>query len=118
MRPRSTRHYVERFREKLHGRWRWLTVFSVWALPIFPGAPLSITCGFVKIPLLTFVTATYFGSIVNAFIYMYIGYYGLRAVATLNVLELTGQVLVLGFMIMALLWLYRRYRTKPKRSRQ
>lgn len=107
---------VEQFRKKLNGRWGWLTVFTAWALPIFPGAPLSLTCGFVRIPFWTFITATYFGSIINAVIYMYIGYYGLRALATLNVLEFVGQVAVLLAIIIGLVWAYRRYYKKRRKS--
>jgi membrane protein DedA with SNARE-associated domain len=107
---------VEHFRKKLNGRWGWLTVFAAWAIPIFPGAPLSLTCGFVRIPFWTFVTATYFGSIINALIYLYIGYYGLRALATLNVLEFTSQVIVLLVIIAGCVWLYRRYYKKRLRT--
>jgi membrane protein DedA with SNARE-associated domain len=107
---------VEHFRQKLRGRWSWLTVFAAWALPIFPGAPLSLTCGFVRIPFWTFVTATFAGSIINALIYMYIGYYGLRALATLNVFEIIGQVLLVAVVVISGVWLYRHYYKRRKRT--
>jgi membrane protein DedA with SNARE-associated domain len=95
---------VTAFRNKLGNRWSGVMLFGMWALPIFPGAPLSVLCGFVRFPLGVFVTATFFGSIINAACYLCIGYYGLQTLAALKVVEWSGQVLVLLIIVGLIAW--------------
>jgi membrane protein DedA with SNARE-associated domain len=74
---------LERAQDKLSKKGGWWAVFSLWALPFVPGTLISLAAGFVKMPTLTFVTATYTGSIINALTYLLIGYYGLDAATSL-----------------------------------
>lgn len=69
---------VDRLRKKLGAGGGWWTIFIMWALPIVPSTLIPLSAGFVTIPLRTFVTATYAGSIINAFTYLLIGYYGIE----------------------------------------
>ena len=74
---------LERIRTKLSKQGGWWAIFVLWALPVVPSTLISLSAGFVKIPLRTFVTATYAGAIVNALTYLLIGYYGLQASVTI-----------------------------------
>lgn len=87
-------------------------LFLMNALPIFPTAVLSITCGFIKIPLKMFVIATAFGSVVNAFLYMLAAYTGWQVIGHIENLELATQLLVVVLLIGMGAWLIRRRRNR------
>jgi membrane protein DedA with SNARE-associated domain len=87
-----SRKDIEAVHKRLQGRWSWWLWFGARAIPFFPGAPLSVTGGFVRAPLVTYTSAAFLGSSVNAVIYMYIGYMGLRALAALQMLEVLGWI--------------------------
>jgi membrane protein DedA with SNARE-associated domain len=72
------KHDIEMSRKKLGERGSWWSVFVLWAVPIMPGAIISLSAGFMKFPVKTFISATYFGSIINALMYLLIGYFGLQ----------------------------------------
>ena len=74
---------LEHIRTKLGRQGSWWAVIWLWALPFVPGTLISLASGFVKIPKPTFITATYFGSIINALTYLLIGYYGLHVAGLL-----------------------------------
>ncbi|HYH74827.1 MAG TPA: VTT domain-containing protein [Candidatus Saccharimonadales bacterium] len=105
---------VERFGRRLgrSGRRSWFLLFTMHALPIFPTALLSLACGFVKVPYRMFLTTTFFGTIVNAVIYMGIGYAGIMAAGLLDGLELAGQIITALLLVVLLVWLFRRHRRK------
>ncbi len=69
---------IETARKKLGNRGSWWSVFVLWAVPIVPGAIISLSAGFMKFPMKTFITATYLGSIINALLYLLVGYFGLK----------------------------------------
>jgi membrane protein DedA with SNARE-associated domain len=75
---------VNRVRKKLGESGGWWAVFTLWALPIVPSTLIPLSAGFVRIPLHTFITATYLGSIVSALSYMLIGYFGLQGLSWLG----------------------------------
>jgi membrane protein DedA with SNARE-associated domain len=66
--------------KKLSNSAGWWAVFALWALPFAPSVVIPLSAGLVKLPLKTFITATYAGSMVNALTYLIIGYYGLQAI--------------------------------------
>jgi membrane protein DedA with SNARE-associated domain len=80
---RKAKKQLERVRAKLSQKGSWWTIFILWALPVVPSTIISLGAGFVKVPLRTFVTATYAGAIINALTYLLIGYYGLQASVTI-----------------------------------
>lgn len=107
---------IESFRKQLGARRSWWMLFLMWAIPIFPGAPISLASGFVRFPLLAFVTATFFGSIINAGLYLVIGYLGLKALKILQVMELAGQFIAIAVLVAVLVWLAWRYNKKRKKA--
>lgn len=99
---------IQAIHERLQGRWSWWLWFGARAIPFFPGAPLSVTGGFVRAPLATYATATFAGSSVNAIIYMYIGYMGLQALAALQVIGVLGYITALTLILVLIIWLSKR----------
>jgi membrane protein DedA with SNARE-associated domain len=97
----------------------WWVLFGMHAIPVVPIALVGLACGFIRLRLGVFVAATFFGTIINAIVYMSIGYAGIRAAAALQHLEFASQV-VLGLLVVAVLvWvmLYRR-RSKHRKAAQ
>lgn len=87
----------------------WGLLFVMSAIPIFPTAVLSLACGFIKVPYKLFISATFFGTLINAMIYMSIGYGGLAAAETLDGFEVASQVVTALLVLAAVTWLiYRR----------
>jgi membrane protein DedA with SNARE-associated domain len=94
----------------------WIILFLMNAVPIFPTAALSVTCGFLKVRMKLFMLCTFFGTMVNSLIYMLIGYGGFKAATALNSIELASQV-VLGLAMMAgVVWLVRARRRRTKNT--
>lgn len=84
---------LERYGARLgESRRDWVGLFLLNAIPVVPTALLSLTCGFIKLRLRVFVTATFCGTALNALAYLSVGYAGVRAVAALRHLELFGQL--------------------------
>jgi membrane protein DedA with SNARE-associated domain len=97
-----THRQLEGYGQRLSGTPRDFTVlFLLNAVPVIPTSLLSLTCGFIKVRFRLFVGATFFGSAVNAAIYMGIGYAGLQAVTGLEsvqaVLQAIGLLLLVSF---------------------
>lgn len=109
-----THRQLERFGRRFSGLRRdWWVLFALNAIPVLPTSLLSLACGFVKIDFRLFVTATFFGSAVNAVIYMSIGYAGIQVADGLRNLELAGQIAVIAALVALLGW-YAYYRKKKK----
>jgi len=109
---------VERVGQKLGKKRKrdWIILFLMNAVPIFPTAALSVTCGFLKVRMRLFIFCTFFGTMINSLIYMLIGYGGFKAATALNGLELASQI-VLGIMLMTgAIWLVRSRRRRTKNT--
>jgi membrane protein DedA with SNARE-associated domain len=98
---------VERFRNHFSGKQEWWALFTMWAVPILPGAPLSLGSGLIRLPMWVFITATFAGSVINASCYIYIGYFGLKALFALHLMEFVGEILVIILFMAACIWLWR-----------
>jgi len=71
---------IEKAKKRIGQRGSWWSIFALWAIPIVPGAVISLGAGFLQVPRATFVSATYFGSIINALTYLLLGYFGFALV--------------------------------------
>jgi membrane protein DedA with SNARE-associated domain len=77
----------------------WALLFLMNAIPIFPTAALSATCGFLKVRLNMFLLCTFFGTMINSLIYMSIGYGGFRAAVAVDNIQIASQI-VLGLALL------------------
>lgn len=66
---------VEKFRERMEktSKDEWF-LFLVRAVPLFPNMLINITCGLVRVSFLRYVTITFFGMLVRAFVYGFVGW--------------------------------------------
>lgn len=99
------------------GGWRdWATLFTFNAIPVFPTSGLSLICGFLKVDFRMFAFCSFFGTMINALIFMSIGYAGIRVAETLHTIQLAGQLITGVFLIIALVLLvrYRQSRLRKK----
>jgi membrane protein DedA with SNARE-associated domain len=106
---------LERYGKRLSGKKRdWWALFLLNAIPVLPTALLSLACGFVKVRFSLFVTATFPGTAINAFIYLSIGYAGILAASSLRGLELAFQIIAIIIVVALAVWFvqYRRQRSK------
>ena len=75
-----THKEVEKFGQRFSGHWRdFFTLLVIRSTPIIPSAPISLVCGFVRIDFKYFVVATFFGTIIRDFVYLYFGYTSIQA---------------------------------------
>lgn len=105
-----THKQLESYGQRFTGKPRDIMgLFLLNAIPVLPTSLLSLTCGFIKIPFRLFAVATYFGSAVNAVVYMSVGYAGVQAVAKLkdvqSALEIVTGVVVVGLIVWLLYYL-------------
>lgn len=71
---------VEQFGQRFSGTWKdFVTLLVIRSTPIIPSAPISLICGFVAIRFKFFVVATFIGTIIRDFVYLYFGYTSLNA---------------------------------------
>lgn len=88
-----THKQLENYGQRLSGTsGDFVALFLLNAVPVIPTSLLSLSCGFIKVRFRLFAAATFFGSAVNAAIYMGVGYAGIQAVAGLQNLQLALQV--------------------------
>jgi len=85
---------IERVGKRIgQGRKRdWAALFIINAVPVFPTATLSLICGFLKIDFRMFVICNFFGTMINALIFMSIGYAGAHVAETLRGIALAGRI--------------------------
>lgn len=91
-----------------------LALYLLNAVPVLPTSLLSLTCGFIKINLRTFVIATFLGSATNALFYMSLGYVGFTAAAQLRELDVALQIAAGAIIIVLVAWIL--YRKNKKRK--
>ena len=69
---------IENIGKHLRGsKWDDVVFFILRCLPIVPSAPISIVCGFIKYNFKSFVTLTFFGTIIRNLFFLYFGYLGI-----------------------------------------
>lgn len=56
-----------------------IIIFLARAIPIVPTAPVSIICGVIKVKMRTYLTSTFFGTLIRNVFYLYLGYAGLAS---------------------------------------
>jgi len=79
-----THRQVEGLGKRFSGHWRdGVTLFSLRLLPFMPTTPVSLACGIIRMPMRTFVVATFTGNFIKDFFYLLIGYMGLAAIREL-----------------------------------
>lgn len=87
-----------------------IALFLLRAIPIMPSAPLSVVCGFVKIPFRTYVVMTFLGSVVRGMFFLLLGYYGLSSLSSfqqgLDTAESIGKVLFFAILALAAVGFY------------
>lgn len=92
------------------GKRNGLILFLMRALPIIPSAPISILCGFIKFNLKSFLTWTFFGSVVRNAFFIYLGYFGLAStdaiVAGFDTSESISQIVIAGILAIGGIWMY------------
>jgi membrane protein DedA with SNARE-associated domain len=68
---------IEGIGKHLNGsKWDDVVFFIIRCLPIMPSAPVSIVCGFIKFNFKSFITLTFFGTIIRNLFFLYFGYLG------------------------------------------
>ena len=68
---------IEGIGKHLNGsKWDDAVFFVIRCLPIMPSAPVSIVCGFIKFNFKSFITLTFFGTIIRNLFFLYLGYLG------------------------------------------
>lgn len=92
----------------------WLLLFIMNAIPIFPGAFLSMACGFIKMRFDIFITATFAGTTISAAFFLYLGYFGVQTLAQLNNLELASQIVGGVIVALILIWVLKKYHSNIK----
>lgn len=102
-----THKRLESYGQRFSGTSRdFIVLFLLNAIPVVPTSLLSLTCGFIKIRFRLFVCATFFGSAVNAVIYMAIGYAGIQAAASLQYLDVAFQVIAILLAVSLIGWVF------------
>ena len=61
-----------------------MVLFLLRAVPIIPTAPVSIVCGLIKLNLKTYLSSTFFGTLVRNIFYLYLGFTSVNALESLN----------------------------------
>lgn len=105
---------LERFGQRLgRGKRDWAALFLMNAMPVFPGGVLSLTCGFIKVRYRMFLACTFFGTMINAIIYLSIGYAGLKAAEAVRNIEIASQI-VIGLAIAGVvIWIIHKRKARP-----
>lgn len=80
-----------------------LLLFVLRAVPLFPGAPVSILCGIIKLNLKTYISASFLGTVVKNLIYIYAGVLSLNYLESFRdsygVIENIGYILLIGLVL-------------------
>lgn len=111
---------IEAYGERLGGKNKaksWLLLFFMHALPVFPGTLLSLGSGFIRLPVVIFLSSTLLGSAVAAFFFLYMGYIGIQTATLINHLDTTTQLVTIGLILLIaslLLWRYLKTRRRTK----
>ncbi len=108
---------IEALGKHFKGGWKdFMILFSLRALPVMPSAPVSVVGGLIKIPLPTYLGATFAGNVVRNLVYIYLGYAGVSTYQSvlhgMDNLESVVQIII--FVVLAALvgWVYAQRKKK------
>jgi membrane protein DedA with SNARE-associated domain len=104
-----THEEIERIGAYISGGWKdSLVLFLLRSIPVMPSSPISVTCGAIKINKRNFLVATFLGSIIRSFFFLYIGYAGLEAsrnlMEGLDSLDTIFQITFVVVLLAVFLW--------------
>lgn len=89
-------------------------VFILRAIPLMPTAPVSLLAGLIKLPLKTYLLATFAGNIIRNLFYLYLGYVSLGTLESvqgnLDSMETIGKIILTIGLGLGVVWLYRKRR--------
>jgi membrane protein DedA with SNARE-associated domain len=92
-------------------------IFIVRFLPIMPSAPITVTAGVIKLPIVRFLTASFLGTMCRNIMYLVVGYVGLEAftgiVTGYESSKLYIQIAV-GLFLVSIIWWAVRQRKKNR----
>lgn len=108
---------VESLKRHFSGGWRDLFILTfLRATPVVPTAPVSVVCGLIRIPMQTYLIATFIGTFVRSALYLYLGYAGLATFENIlkgmSGLENVFQAVIALAIAGLLAWLYWKRRKK------
>ncbi len=93
-----------------HGWKDYFFLFIARVSPIIPSAPLSISCGLIKLSLLAFLAATFTGTVFRNLIFLYFGYSGVNnyqsIIGGFENAESILQLAIFVSIFAGLIWLY------------
>jgi membrane protein DedA with SNARE-associated domain len=106
-----THEQIENIGKYFTGGWRDFTILIILRMiPVMPSAPISFIAGLIKLNLKTYLAASFFGSIVRGFIFLYFGYIGFSAYHVLfsgiNNIESAITVLIAISLLAVFIWAY------------
>jgi membrane protein DedA with SNARE-associated domain len=107
---RVTHKQIQQVGKRLgKGGWHdWATLFILNAIPIFPTSGLSVICGFLRVDFKMFAFCSFFGTMINALIFMSVGYAGVRVAETIHNIQFAGRI-TSGIIILVVLGLIIRH---------
>ncbi len=80
------------------------------AIPIMPTTPVSLTCGFIKMNLITYLRSTLIGTFIRGMLFLYIGYSGLgilqSTVGGINKIESWMNIVIVVLLVGFLAFVY------------
>lgn len=87
-----------------------LLIFLARVVPVMPTAPISVIAGLIKLPLKTYLTASFLGYIGRNLFYLYVGYVGYdsykNVLSGLDSMESAMQVLIVGMLVGIIGYMY------------
>jgi membrane protein DedA with SNARE-associated domain len=98
---------MEGFGKKLSTRkpiQSWLALFTMHALPVFPGVLLSLGSGFIRLRVDIFLTSTLAGSFFSALFFLILGYTGTQTATLLGQLDQTTQIFTIIVLVTLATW--------------
>lgn len=105
-----TRQEIEGLGKRFTGSWKdMFFLLFLRALPIMSSAVVSVCSGVIKVRMRTYIIATFLGTVVRDFFYLYVGYTGIETLHHLvdgfDTVESVLQALIGGFILLAIVWI-------------
>lgn len=116
-----THSNVEKIGEKFKGNWKdILTLTFLRSIPVLLSSVVSVTCGFIKLNIKTYLIGTFLGTLIRNLFFLYLGYTGLiasKSVATgIDSAETAGKIIVVVLMVIGLAVFYIKRNKKSKKE--